>query len=164
MSINELQISALSRINFCFYELKKNPPREMINAIIDKNSINNSKENYINLSNIQQKQLRRELFKYLDKESTTEARIMLVINYLSALLLEGKNNKISIHNNFDMQNEDIQLFYNDNKNIINKIKTARDKYYAHIDIDWQNYAKDILFDEFEICINYLIIDLNFRNI
>ena len=38
---------------------------------------------------------------------------------------------------------------------LHNLKSARDKFYAHIDLDWQKYAKSITFDEFERCIKFL---------
>ena len=151
--IRELQISALSRINFCFYELKKNPPLEWINNVIDKESVANTRENYSKMNKLQQAMFSKELFNYLDRESTTEARTMLVINYLSALLIEGRNNNISIHKNFD--NEKINKFTEENRDLINRLKSARDKLYAHIDLDWIHFAKGITFDEIQKCIDFL---------
>ena len=45
-AINMLQISALSRVNFCFYELKKNPPLQWTNNVIDINSLGKTKKNF----------------------------------------------------------------------------------------------------------------------
>ncbi len=151
--IRELQISALSRINFCFYQLKRNPPVQWINSIINNKSLGKTKENYSGLNAIQKEVFSKDLFMYLDRESTTEARIMLVINYLTSLLIEGKNNNISIHKNFN--SEKICKFTEENKDLLNRLKNARDKLYAHIDLDWANYAKGITFGEFQKCINFL---------
>ena len=95
------------------------------------------------------------LYKYLNRESTVEARTMLIINYLSALLIEGRNNQISIHKNFENKMQEIRNFETENKDTLHNLKAARDKLYAHIDLDWQKYAKSITFDEFECCIKFL---------
>ena len=151
--IKELQVSALSRINFCFYELKKLPPQQWENGIINNKSLEKTRENFSKLSAAQKETFSQELFIYLDRESTAEARIMLIINYLNALLIEGKTNNISIHKNFN--SEKINKFTEENKDLLNRLKTARDKFYAHIDLDWKDYAKGITFDEFQKCINFL---------
>lgn len=151
--IRALQISALSRINYCFYELKKNPPLEWINNVIDKESISNTRENFSKMNMLQQAMFSKELFNYLDRESTTEARIMLIINYLFALLIKSSNNRISIHKNFDI--DKINKFTEENSDLINRLKRARNKLYAHIDLDWIHFAKGITFDEIQKCIDFL---------
>lgn len=80
-----MQISALSRINFYFQKLKNNPPLQWTNNVIDTNSLEKTRQNFANLTSQQQSTFKKELYWYLYKESTTEARIMLIINYLSAL-------------------------------------------------------------------------------
>lgn len=45
---------------------------------------------------------------------------------------------------------------------LHNLKSARDKFYAHIDLDWQKYAKSITFDEFERCIKFLNDLFNYR--
>ena len=165
MKLLELQISALSRINFCFYELKKNPPRIWVNNVIDSNSLEKTGENYNRLGFIQQTLFNHDLFEYLNKESTTEARIMLIINYLYALLVKSKNNQISIHINHKDYEKEIEMFEKKNGEIISRIKTARDKLYAHIDLNWQEFAKQISFKDIESCIEFLnkILDYQFDN-
>lgn len=152
--IKKLQTSALSRVTFCFKALKKNPPLQWTNDVIG-NNIEDTKQNYKNLALQQKRKFTKTLYYYLYRESTTEARIMLIINYLSALLIKGKNNQISIHKNFTDRIQEIEEFEKTNKDLLNRLKIARDKFYAHIDLDWQSYTKSITFDEFEICINYL---------
>ena len=153
--IKTLQISALSRINFCFKELKSNPPMKWENNVLDEDSIEISIQNYKNLSRGEQVVFKETLYKYLNHESTVEARTMLIINYLSALLIEGRNNQISIHKNFENKISEIRKFEAENQVTLYNLKSARDKLYAHIDLDWQKYAKSITFDEFEICIKFL---------
>ena len=77
---------------------------------------------------------------------------MLIINYLSALLIEGRNNQISIHKNFENKISKIRKFETEKQVTLYNLKSARDKLYAHIDLDWQKYANSITFDEF---IDYL---------
>lgn len=149
------QISALSRINFCFRKLKDEPPLQWINNVININSIEKTRQNYMELTLQQKIGFKEELYLYLDKESTTEARVMLIINYLSALLIRGRNNHISIHRNFTDKMQKIEKFEDEKKELLDRLKTARDKLYAHIDLDWQTYARGITFDEFEICIKFL---------
>jgi len=55
------------------------------------------------------------LYNYLKHESLVEAQIMLIVNYLVALLINSQNNKISIYKNFKNKMDDIQLF-TDNTN------------------------------------------------
>lgn len=153
--IKTLQISALSRINFCFKELKSNPPMKWENNVLDEDSIEISIQNYKNLSRGEQVVFKETLYKYLNRESTVEARTMLIINYLSALLIEGRNNQISIHKNFENKISEIRKFEAENQVTLYNLKSARDKLYAHIDLDWQKYANSITFDEFEICIKFL---------
>lgn len=76
--IKELQISALSRINFCFYQLKRNPPEQWINSIINNKSLGKTKENYFGLNAIQKEVFSKDLFMYLDRESTNNARHKLL--------------------------------------------------------------------------------------
>ena len=154
-NIKELQISALSRINFCFEELQKNPPINWKNNVIDSNSVENTKRNFENLSLQQQIVFKNELEQYLKRESTTEARMMLVINYLFALLKKGPNNRISIHKNFPDKMQEITTFETENKDLLDRLADARKKMYAHIDPDWKQYTKNISFDEFKICIDFL---------
>ena len=153
--IKTLQISALSRINFCFKELKNTPPLMWENNVLEKDSIEISSQNYMNLSSDEKVSFKETLYKYLDRESTTEARTMLIINYLSALLIEGRNNQISIHKKFGNKMQEIRNFETENEDTLHNLKSARDKFYAHIDLDWQKYAKSITFDEFERCIKFL---------
>lgn len=153
--IKILQISALSRINFCFKELKSNPPMKWENYVLAEDSIEISIQNYKNLSRGEQVVFKETLYKYLNRESTVEARTMLIINYLSALLIEGRNNQISIHKNFENKISEIRKFEAENQVTLYNLKSARDKLYAHIDLDWQKYAKSISFDEFECCIKFL---------
>jgi len=162
-NIIELQMSALSRVNFCFYELKRNPPLLWTNSIINNENLEKTRENYLKLDSTQQTVFNQELFNYLNRESTTEARTMLVINYLAALLIKGKNNNISIHENFN--SEKINKFTEENKDLLNRLKDARNKLYAHIDLNWKDYAKGITFDEFQKCINFLndLFNYNFQH-
>lgn len=153
--IKTLQISALSRINFCFKELKNNPPMKWENNVLDEDSIETSIQNYKDLSRGEQIAFKETLYRYLNRESTVEARTMLIINYLSALLIEGRNNQISIHKNFENKISKIRKFETENQVTLYNLKSARDKLYAHIDLDWQKYANSITFDEFEICIKFL---------
>ena len=153
--IKTLQISALSRINLCFKELKSNPPMKWENNVLDEDSIETSIQNYKDLSRGEQIAFKEMIYKYLNRESTVEARTMLIINYLSALLIEGRNNQISIHKNFENKMQEIRNFETENKDTLHNLKAARDKLYAHIDLDWQKYAKSITFDEFECCIKFL---------
>lgn len=155
INIKTLQISALSRINFCYKELKNNPPLKWINDVVDEGSLEISIQNYKNLTLAEQASFKKRLYEFLDRQSTTEARIMLMINYLSALLIEGRNNQISIHKNCGNKMQEIRNFETENKDILHNLKLARDKLYAHIDLDWQKYAKSITFDEFECCIKFL---------
>ena len=85
--IKTLQISALSRINFCFKELKNSPPLKWINDVVDEGSLELSIQNYKNLTRAEQASFKKTLYEFLDRQSKTEARIMLIINYLSALLI-----------------------------------------------------------------------------
>lgn len=116
----------------------------------------------MNLSSDEKVSFKETLYKYLDRESTTEARTMLIINYLSVLLIEGRNNKISIHKNFGNKMQEIRNFETENEDTLHNLKSARDKFYAHIDLDWQKYAKSITFDEFERCIKFLNDLFNYR--
>lgn len=165
-NIKELQISALSRINFCFYELRNYPPMDWINSVINKDSVTSSKENYLKMNKQQQRMFNKDLFKYLDRESTTEARMMLIINYLAALLLKGSNNQISIHNNFSDKIEEIKKFEKENSDLYLRIKIARDKFYAHIDLNWITVVKEISFNELQKCIDFLnkLFDYDFETI
>lgn len=155
IEIKEAQISALIKINFCFNKLKQNPPLKWINEVVDNDSLENTKRNFANLTSQQQTAFRNDWYWYLDRESTSEARMMLIINYLSALLKKGKNNKISIYKNFADKKQQIEKFEEENRDLLNRINMVRDKLYAHIDLNWQIYVKSITFDEFEICIGFL---------
>jgi len=154
-TIKEMQTSALCRINFCFKKLKETPPLLWKNDVIDNESIEISRKNYRNLSPDKQAAFNKIWYQYMDRESTTEARVMLIVNYLSALLIKGKNNQISIHRNFADKMPEIQEFETNNKELLLRLQAARDKLYAHIDLDWKKYAKEITFDEFQICIDFL---------
>lgn len=128
---------------------------EAYTNVLDEDSIEISIQNYKNLSRGEQVVFKETLYKYLNRESTVEARTMLIINYLSALLIEGRNNQISIHKNFENKISEIRKFEAENQVTLYNLKSARDKLYAHIDLDWQKYANSITFDEFEICIKFL---------
>ena len=56
------------------------------------------------------------------------------------------------------------MFEKKNGEIISRIKTARDKLYAHIDLNWQEFAKQISFKDIESCIEFLnkILDINLK--
>ena len=51
--------------------------------------------------------------------------------------------------------QEIRNFETENEDTLHNLKSARDKFYAHIDLEWQKYAKSITFDEFERCIKFL---------
>ena len=161
-----LQTSALSRINFAYYELKKNPPLKLVLDSVG----NTDEEKFINyvssLTSIELENFKKDMFNYLKNETTTQSRMMLITNYLYALLVKGRNNKISIHNNFENRKEEIEKFLEENKDTIDKLKTIRDKVYSHIDLDWLDYVKNISFEEIETCINFLnsIIGYDFDKI
>lgn len=89
------------------------------------------------------------------KEIGDHRALATVGDALSALLIEGRNNQISIHKNFENKMQEIRNFETENKDTLHNLKAARDKLYAHIDLDWQKYAKSITFDEFECCIKFL---------
>lgn len=152
-NIRELQMSALSKINFCFYELKKFPPLQWENDIINNESLEKTKEKYKKLNFTQQSSFSKTLFTYLDRESTTEARIMLIINYLFALLIKHKHNGISVHQNFN--SKQIEEFSKSNSDLLARLTNARNKLYSHIDLNYLDYAKGITFDEFQKCIDFL---------
>lgn len=83
---------------------------------------------------------------------------MLIINYLHALLVKSRSNESSIYKNEELyeKNKDyIDKFIEDNKDIINKIKELRDKYFAHIDEEINDLFKSISNDELKLCINFL---------
>ncbi len=125
--IKTLQISALSRINFCFKELKNSPPLKWINDVVDEGSLELSIQNYKNLTRAEQASFKKTLYEFLDRESTTEARTMLIINYLSALLIEGRNNQISIHKNFGNKMQEIRNFETENEDIFVVRKSYKTK-------------------------------------
>lgn len=134
--IKTLQISALSRINFCFKELKNTPSLMWENNVFEKDSIEISSQNYRNLSSDEKVLFKETMYKYLDRESTTEARTMLIINYLSTLLIEKQNNQISIRKNFGNKMREIRNFETENEDTQHNLKSALEKIYAHIDLDW----------------------------
>ena len=154
-NIQTMQLSALSRINFCFDDLKKHPPLAIELQSGADTTIDIFRDHYSNLDGFHQMLFKNELRHYLHGESITEAKTMLIINYLAALLIKGRNNNISIHKNFAEKAEEIHSFEEENKQILNKIQTARDKLYAHIDLDWASYAKGITFDELDVCVQFL---------
>lgn len=165
-SLIVLQTSALSRINFAYYELMKNPP---LNLVLD--SVGNTDEekiiNYVSsLTSIELDNFNKDMFNYFKNETTTQSRMMLITNYLYALLVKSKNNKISIHNNFESRKEEIEKFLEVNKETIDKLTTIRNKIYSHIDLDWLKVAKNISFEEIRICIAFLnsMLDYDFDNI
>ena len=103
------------------------------------------------------------MFAYLLEESLTESKIILIINFLYALLFkDAKHNKISIYENYQDRLADIQKFRKDNKTILENIKTARDKTCAHIDLHWEKELKSISFNEIEVCIKFLNDLLGFK--
>lgn len=55
--------------------------------------------------------------------------------------------------------QEIRNFETENEDTLQNLKSTRDKFYAHIDLNWQKYAKSITFDEFERCIKLLMIYL-----
>lgn len=134
--IKTLQISALSRISFCFKELKNTPSLMWENNVFEKDSIEISSQNYRNLSSDEKVLFKETMYKYLDRESITEARTMLIINYLSTLLIEKQNNQISIRKNFGNKMREIRNFETENEDTQHNLKSALEKFYAHIDLDW----------------------------
>ena len=160
-----LQTSALSRINFVYNDLKSNPPVIMVSAVLGKDK-KESVKNYLSLDLTQQKQFSKELFLYLQRESLTESKIMLIINYIHALLIKTRTNKISIHHNFQHKQVIIDKFEKDNAEILTKIKKVRNKVYSHLDPNWLEDVKNIPFEEIEICINFLnkLFDYNFEKL
>ncbi len=154
--MKRLQVAALSRINFVFYDLKKNPP---VNFVPDApgDSIEEKLNNFLStLSPRERNEFNKEMFHYLGRESLTESKFMLIINYLYALLFrDPRHNQISIYENFQDRIEEIEAFKRANRNTLNKIKTARNKFYAHIDLNWMQHAEGIQFEEIETCIQFL---------
>lgn len=160
-----LQMSALSRINFVYENLKNNPPMQMILPIDTKDS--NQIKEYLYLSKyLLPYEEQKKIFLYLQNESLTESKVMLIINYLYALLIKGNNNKISIHKNFCNKVEEIKNFEENNKDILDKIKIVRDKFYSHIDLDFPQYLEKISFKEIEICVDFLnkLFNYNFEKL
>lgn len=165
-SIKVLQISILSKINFAYYDLRQNPSLKLV---LDSNGNNEEEKfrNYVSsLNNDELLEFRKTMFKYLKNETIAQSRMMLIINYLYALLVDGNNNKISIYKNFQDKLEDIKNFENRNKEITDKIKTVRDKVFSHIDANWLECVKNISFEEIETCINFLnnLFNYDFKNL
>ena len=122
------QVAAFSKIKFVYQDLIDNLPT------------------MIQMVDIEQ------LLKY---DALTESKKMLIINYLYVLLAHTKNNKISVHNNPDLNQTLISEFMQTHGDIVEKIKIVRDKFYAHIDLNWMDVAKNISNEEIECCINFL---------
>lgn len=151
--LKDQQISALGKINFCYNTLKQYPPFGWKHDAIDENSIENTKANLAKLTPDQHQQFLFERDFYFCFNSITHALMMLLVNYLFALLIDIKNNKISIHKNH--ATEEITPFIENNKDLLHRLRLARNKLFAHIDLDWQTTTKNISLDEFKICIDFL---------
>lgn len=69
-----------------------------------------------------------------------ESYRMFIINYLWAMLGEGRNNQISIFNSEEdsIIQDKINIFKQENKYLLNNLKVCRDKVYAHVDKDYPN--------------------------
>lgn len=112
-------------------------------------------ENYYELGSIEKNRYVYETVAYLRYSTSVESRIMLIINYLVALLGKGSSNKISIHHNFQDKKDSINSFEKENKDIIKKLKSARNTVYAHMDSRQSDSKECITFEEFERCISFL---------
>lgn len=122
------QITAFSKIKFVYQDLINNP------LTMD---------------------LAFDIEQFLKFDALTESKKMLIVNYLYALLVKTKNNKISIQNSPGLDQKTISEFVKTQWEILEKIKIVRDKIYAHIDLDWASVAKNISNEEIECCISFL---------
>ncbi len=154
-SIDILQANAINKINFVYNDLKIHPQVKMTFDVPGENMAEKFNYYLSMLTCDEKEDFRKDLREYLRYDAITESKMMLIINYLFALLANGKNNQISIYNNSRLNQANIKQFAQNNSDIINKIKTVRDKVYAHMDLDWLNYVKAIEYEEIERCINFL---------
>lgn len=165
-TLQKMQKSVLSRIYYCFCTFKQNPIQKWENNLVDENDSNKSISNIQKLSSEEQAAFNKTLYLYVSKQAVTQALLMLVINYLTALLIKGRNNQISIHHNKSIDPECIEKFESEHIDLLKRIKDFRDKYYAHVDLNWQDILKYVSFDELETCINFLIkiLDCKFKEV
>lgn len=86
-----------------------------------------------------------------------ESYKMFIVNYLWAMLGEGRNNQISIFNSDEdiIIKEKINIFKQENKHFLDNLKVCRDKVYAHVDKDYHNKINSIFDEEIEKIIQFL---------
>lgn len=157
-----LQVNAISQLNFLYEDLKVHPPRELKIFAPGDNYLDKL-ENMLSMMNDQGRAcFQLECQEHLRQEALAESKKMLITNYLYALLVNTRNNQISIYNNSSLNQSLIEQFVQDNISTIEKIKVVRDKVYAHLDLDWLNYVKTIEYEEIETCIAFLnkLFDIN----
>ena len=120
-------------------------------------------ENYGELSSTEKNRYVYETVAYLRYSTSVESRIMLMINYLVALLGKGSSNKISIHHNFQDKKDSINSFERENKDIIKKLKAARNTVYAHMDPKQSDSKECIILKNFIILLYISNMAMHFKS-
>ena len=150
-----LQVNAISQLNFVYGDLKAHPPRELKIVAPGDNNLEKL-SNMLSMMNEQERlSFHQECQEHLRQESLSESKKMLIVNYLYALLVNSRNNQISIYKNRDLNRSAIDQFAQENVSTIEKIKMVRDKVYAHLDLDWLNHTETIEYFEIEACLSFL---------
>lgn len=146
--------------------MKKQPPLERINAIDKSDSLLDAPKIFKGLDQKDKYYYLNETVIYSYYSTLVESKVMLIINYLAALLLKGRNNKVSIHHNHQNDMELIEVFEEENKETLTKLKKARNTVYSHMDPKQASSGENITFVELEKCINFLndLLKYNFKYI
>ncbi len=155
LPLEGLQKSVLSRIVIVYNDLKEHPQKTIVLNCPGETPEEQLKNYVSTLTDEEKKQFNKEMLNHLKEETLTECKLMLIINYLDALLIEERTNKISIHHNYQHKQNEIEKFKSDNKQTLTKIKKARNKVYSHRDPDWLKEVQKIGYHEIEKCIVFL---------
>lgn len=94
--------------------------------------------------------------KYLIQDTKNESYRMLVINYSVSLIGNKKNDKYSLYFYPPTGKQgEVNKFIEDNQDIINKLYKARNKAYAHFDVDFENQTEKIEYFEIKKIIDFI---------
>lgn len=99
---------------------------------------------------------REEQEKFLIYDTKTESYRMLVTNYSIALVGYKKNDKYSLY--FyppEGKEQEVKDFIEQNKNVIEKLYKARNKVYAHFDVDYEEQTEKIEYSEIKKIVDFV---------
>ena len=101
--------------------------------------------------------------RWMELDAMAESYRMMTVNYLTALVGQKKNDKISIFNNpIKGKEQQISDFYSEYANDLANLHRVRDKVYSHFDLDFADAVKELPNDFITNCIEDLVDILGSR--